>query len=99
MIAGIRVDVDPREIVVASAELETAPAGQAISWAVERFGSRVSVACSFQDIVLVDLAVRCDPGIEVLFLDTGYHFDETLAFVEEVRALYDLNLRVVRPGL
>lgn len=98
MIAGTRFDIDPSEIVAVSAELETTSAAEAISWAVERFGSRVSVACSFQDVVLVDLAVRSDSDIEVLFLDTGYHFDETLAFVEEVRALYDLNLRVVRPG-
>ncbi|HUC36738.1 MAG TPA: phosphoadenylyl-sulfate reductase [Acidimicrobiales bacterium] len=98
MVAGIRVDVDPVEIAASAAELETAPAGKAISWAVERFGSRVTVACSFQDCVLVDLAVRADPGIEVLFLDTGFHFPETLEYVEEVRALYDLNLRVLRPG-
>lgn len=98
MVAGARVDIDPAEIAATAEELEAAPAGKAISWAVERFGSRVSVACSFQDCVLVDLAVRSAPDIEVLFLDTGYHFEETLAYVEEVRSLYDLNLRVVRPG-
>jgi phosphoadenosine phosphosulfate reductase len=98
MVAGAHVDVDSAEIATRSVEFETAPAGKVISWATERFAHRVSVACSFQDCVLVDLAVRSDPGIEVLFLDTGYHFEETLAFVEEVRALYDLNLRVLRPG-
>lgn len=98
MAAGARVDVDPAEIAARALEFETAPAGKVLSWVTERFGVQVSVACSFQDCVLVDLAVRSDPAIEVLFLDTGYHFEETLAFVEEVRALYDLNLRVLRPG-
>jgi phosphoadenosine phosphosulfate reductase len=51
-----------------------------------------------QDAVLVDLAVRADPGVEVVFLDTGFHFPETLAYVEEVRARYGLNLKVLRPG-
>ena len=65
-----------------------------MGWAVERFGGALSLACSFQDCVIIDLAVEVDPGIEVLFLDTGFHFPETLAYVEEVRARYDLNLRV-----
>ncbi len=98
MVVGAGVDVDLAEIAARAEELETAPAAKAISWAVERFGSRVSVACSFQDCVLVELAVRADPDIEVLFLDTGFHFEETLAYVEKVRSLYDLNLRVIRPG-
>ena len=37
------------------------------------------------DAVLIDLATRVDPAIEVIFIDTGYHFPETLATVEEVR--------------
>lgn len=98
MVVGARTGFDPVEIAARAEEFETSPAGKVISWAVERFGSRVCVACSFQDCVLVDLAVRADPDIEVLFLDTGFHFEETLAYVEEVRSLYDLNLRIVRPG-
>jgi phosphoadenosine phosphosulfate reductase len=42
--------------------------------------------------------VKVDPQIEVVFLDTEAHFPETLAFVEEVRARYDLNLTVTHPG-
>ncbi|HUO49823.1 MAG TPA: phosphoadenylyl-sulfate reductase [Acidimicrobiales bacterium] len=86
------------ELAARSAEFETAPASNAIAWAVERFGGDVVLACSFQDVVVVDLAVAVEPGIEVLFLDTGFHFPETLAFVEEVRARYGLNLRVLTPG-
>ncbi len=98
MVAATRADIDLAELSARSQEFETEPATKVISWAAERFGSRISLACSFQDCVIVDLAVRVDPGIEVLFLDTGYHFAETLAFVEQVRDLYDLNLRVVTPG-
>lgn len=91
-------EVDLGELAAVNAELEHQPATEAIAWAVGRFGSAVSLACSFQDCVVVDLAVQVDPTIEVLFLDTGAHFPETLDFVETVRARYGLNLRVVSPG-
>ncbi len=96
--AGVEARIDLEELASRSSEFETAPAGKVMGWAGERFGGALSLACSFQDCVIIDLAVEVDPGIEVLFLDTGFHFPETLAYVEEVRARYDLNLRVMTPG-
>ena len=80
-----------------NAELEKAPAGAAVAWAVERFGNDLVVASSFEDAVLIDIAVAVKPDIEIVFLDTQFHFAETLWFVEHLRARYDLNLRVVEP--
>jgi phosphoadenosine phosphosulfate reductase len=76
---------------------ESAPAGKIVAWSVERFGSKLAMASSFQDAVLIDIAMQVDSAIEVVFLDTGSHFPETLAYVEAVRARYDLNLRVTHP--
>ncbi len=81
-----------------SAEFETAPACEVVSWAVDRFGQLALAGCSFEDCVIVHLVTQVAPDIEVIFLDTGAHFPETLEYVEEVRSRYDLNLRVVRPG-
>ncbi len=81
-----------------SARFETATAGTVLEWALERFGPRLVVASSFQDLVLVDLAVGLDPHVEVVFLDTGAHFPETLRFVEDAARRYRLNLTVTRPG-
>jgi phosphoadenosine phosphosulfate reductase len=86
------------ELDEANRSLETAPPGTIIAWAHERFAPDLVLACSFQDIVLVDLAVAVDPGIEVIFLDTGAHFPETLEFVDRVSARYGLNLTVTHPG-
>ena len=86
------------ELAEISAGFETAPASKVLRWAVEQFGDDLALACSFQDIVLVDLAVAISPKIEVVFLDTEAHFPETLEFVEQVRAHYDLNLTVTHPG-
>jgi phosphoadenosine phosphosulfate reductase len=87
----------PEELAERSSAFESAPAGAVISWAVERFGHSLAYACSFQDAVLIDLAVQVDPRIEVIFLDTGAHFPETLEYVETIRARYDLNLTVTTP--
>ncbi len=86
-----------RELAEQSAAFETAPAGLIMAWAVERFGPKLALSCSFQESVLIDIAVAVDPSIEVVFLDTGSHFPETLEYVESIRARYDLNLRVVHP--
>ena len=53
------------EIEEANTRLQTAPASHVIAWAVERFGRKLALAASFQDVVLIDLAVDVDPGIEV----------------------------------
>ena len=47
------------------------------------------------DAVLIDLATKVYPAIEVVFIDTGYHFPETLETVEEVRRRYGLNLKMM----
>jgi phosphoadenosine phosphosulfate reductase len=91
------VDVDLAELATVSAELEGKPASAAIKWARERFGTGLVLAASFQDCVLVDIASKVAPDIEVVFLDTQYHFAETLWYVERVKERYDLNLRVMHP--
>lgn len=89
------------ELAEISARLEELPireaARGAIEWTVERFGDDVAVASSFQDAVLVELAASVRPGIEVIFLDTEYHFPETIAFVERLRKIWDLNLTTTHP--
>ena len=49
--------------------------------------------------MLIDVATQVVPEIEVVFLDTQYHFAETLWYVEQVRERYDLNLRVITPQI
>jgi phosphoadenosine phosphosulfate reductase len=86
------------ELALLNREFESAPAGKVIRWAVDTFGDELVLAASFEDIVLIDLATNVAPGIEVIFLDTEAHFPETLAFVEEIRVRYGLNLTVTKPG-
>ncbi len=91
------VDIDLAELAEVSAELEHKPASAAIKWAWERFGTGIVLAASFQDCVLVDVASKVVPDIEVVFLDTQYHFAETLWYVDRIKERYDLNLTVMEP--
>jgi len=77
--------------------LADAPASKVLTWAVATFGPNLTVACSMQDAVLVDLAVQVDPGVEVVFLDTGFHFPETLETARRIEARYGLHLLTLHP--
>ena len=80
-----------------AAELEGAPADQILAWAVQEFGDGLAVTASMQDTVLAHLAARVKPGIDVLFLETGYHFVETIGTADAVEAVYDVTLRRLLP--
>jgi phosphoadenosine phosphosulfate reductase len=79
------------------AELELAPAEDIIEWAVATFGDRFCVTSSMGDAVLAHLASQVSPGIDVVFLDTGYHFVETLGPRDAVAATLPVNLLTIAP--
>ena len=66
-------------------------------------GPRPSATCNYvvasnmQDAVLVDMAAKVRPGVPVLFLDTGYHFVETIGTRDAVEAVYDIRVLNVTP--
>jgi phosphoadenosine phosphosulfate reductase len=79
------------------AELELAPAETIIEWAVATFGERFCITSSMGDAVLAHLASTVAPGIDVVFLDTGYHFVETIGTRDAVEATLPVNLVTIRP--
>jgi phosphoadenosine phosphosulfate reductase len=83
------------ELAELSHEFERLPAAKIVQWAVDNFSPHLALTASMTDAVLIDLAVKIDPAIEVVFIDTGYHFPETLETVERVRRRYGLNLRMM----
>jgi phosphoadenosine phosphosulfate reductase len=83
--------------LLAGADLELAPAESIIEWAVATFGPRFAVTSSMGDAVLADLASRVAPGIDVVFLDTGYHFAETIGTRDAVEATVPVNLITITP--
>lgn len=79
--------------------LARADAEEVLAWAAEEFGLRMAVACSMADAVLPHMVSRHVPGVDVLFLDTGYHFAETLGTRDAVAATMPVNVVDVRPLL
>jgi phosphoadenosine phosphosulfate reductase len=69
-----------------------ATAQQLLAWAAETFGARMIVASNMQDALLVDLAAKAQPGVEILFLETGYHFAETIGTRDAVEQVYDVRM-------
>ena len=59
------------------------------------------VTSSFQaeDVVVLHMVRDLVPQIPVLFLETGYHFAETLAYRDQIAAQWKLNLINVLPPL
>ncbi|MBA2699874.1 MAG: phosphoadenylyl-sulfate reductase [Nocardioidaceae bacterium] len=95
----ISVDELRETATVAGPELELASAEVIIEWAVDTFGSRFCVTSSMTDSVLAHLASRVAPGVDVMFLDTGYHFAETLGTRDAVAATLPVNLVTLSPTI
>ncbi|MDI9952369.1 phosphoadenylyl-sulfate reductase [Rhodococcus sp. NM-2] len=75
-----------------AASLEGASAQELLQWTEDTFGSDYIVASNMQDGVLVHLAAQVHPGVDVLFLDTGYHFAETIGTRDAVEQVYGVNV-------
>ncbi|AMO62302.1 thioredoxin-dependent phosophoadenylyl-sulfate reductase [Mycolicibacterium phlei] len=89
-----------------AAELDGASAEELLRWTDEHFGGEPAggsarsgyvVASNMQDAVLVHMAAQVRPGVDILFLDTGYHFAETIGTRDAVEAVYDVNIVNVTP--
>lgn len=90
------------EIDRLSQEFESRAAGDVLSWAVSTFGESVILACSFgpEDLVLIDLLMQIQPHAHAFFLDTDFHFAETLELKAKVEQRYpDLRLHTMKPLL
>jgi phosphoadenosine phosphosulfate reductase len=88
-------------------ELDGASATELLRWTDETFGGvngprgwatcNYVVASNMQDAVLVDMAAKVRPGVPVLFLDTGYHFVETIGTRDAIEAVYDVHVLNITP--
>ncbi|MGE9807634.1 MULTISPECIES: phosphoadenylyl-sulfate reductase [unclassified Janibacter] len=72
---------------------------EVLRWARSAFGDDVTVASSMGDEVLVHLVGTTVPDTDVFFLDTGYHFAETLGTRDAYAAMLPIRLRTILPLL
>jgi phosphoadenosine phosphosulfate reductase len=92
-------DTDQMRILAekAGVELEGAPALEILAWADELFGATWCVTSSMEDSVVPHLASQVHPGIDIVFLDTGYHFAETIGTRDAVAATLPVTIKTITP--
>jgi phosphoadenosine phosphosulfate reductase len=81
----------------ANRDLDGASPLQILTWAHDQFGAQLVIASSMADTVLIHLAEQVAPGIDVIFLDTGYHFVETIGTRDAVKLVHNVNVINVTP--
>lgn len=84
-----------------SEQLECLSAEEILKWAWETFGPEVAASSSFQtqSVPLLHTISRVCPEMPVIFVNTGFHFPETLTFRDELQARYGVNIMVVHPAI
>src|SRR4051795_1560324 len=98
--AGRRTPAELKSLAdTAGVALEGAPAEEIARWATSTFGERFCVTSSMADAVVAHLFSRVSPGVDVVFLDTGLHFPETLKIRDTVARTMDVNVRSIRPRM
>src|SRR5687768_1790356 len=81
----------------ASERLADASTDEVLAWVADEFGYRTAVACSMADAVLPDVVAKHLPWVDTLFLDTGYHFAETIGTRDAVESTMQLSIVDVTP--
>jgi phosphoadenosine phosphosulfate reductase len=94
-----RSEAELRALAAEGADLGDLGADDALRWLVDRVGTNVAVACSMAEAVLPHLVSRHVPGVDVVFLDTGYHFVETIITRDDVAERLPVRVVDVRPDL
>lgn len=80
---------------------ENAHPGEVLAWAWEAFDGSLAASSSFgtQSVPLLHLVSRHAPEMPVYFLDTDFHFPETLAYRDRLAAELGLNVVTLTPKL
>ena len=82
----------------AQVRLADATADEVLAWAAAEFGRNLAVACSMaQDTIVPALVSTQLPGVDVLFLETGYHFPETLATRDALADAAEVRIVTLTP--
>lgn len=92
------MSTEPSDVVAdAATELQSAPPQEILRWALDRFHPRLVIASSMANAVLIHMASEIRSGVPVVFLDTGYHFAETIGTRDAVAHRYNADILSISP--
>ncbi|PKO19522.1 phosphoadenylyl-sulfate reductase [candidate division BRC1 bacterium HGW-BRC1-1] len=91
----------PLDLESTNPQLASRSPEQILQWAVDTFGERLAVQSSMQKSagMIMHLISRIAPDTEIVFIDTGVHFPETLAVRDEFIQRFGVNIRTYAPSL
>jgi phosophoadenylyl-sulfate reductase (thioredoxin)/thioredoxin-dependent adenylylsulfate APS reductase len=100
-VEAVRIEWTPEGIAKLADWWEEKTPQELLALAVERFGPKVALACSFgaEDVVLVDMLVKINPEVPIFYLDTDKHFRETYETRDRLSARYGISFVQVKPAL
>ena len=87
-----------RELEEVDERFEHATPLEILQWTFDRFDDDVAMACSFEDVALLHMVREVRPATEIIFLDTGGHFQETLDFASRITSEWSLNVTRTESG-
>ena len=89
------MQLSSQDIREADQKLEAMTAPERIRWAVDMFGDKLILSTSFgiQSAVMLHLSTQVNPGIPIIFVDTGYLFRETYLFAQQLTLRLNLNIK------
>jgi phosphoadenosine phosphosulfate reductase len=92
--------LDKREVQELATRFEGKDPETVIRWALERFHPRIALASSLQaeEMVILDIAWRMNPGVRVFTLDTGRLHEETYMVMEQIREKYGIEVESYFPN-
>lgn len=92
--------LDKREVQELATRFEGKDPETVIRWALERFHPRIALASSLQaeEMVILDIAWRMNPGVRVFTLDTGRLHEETYTVMEQIREKYGIEVESYFPN-
>jgi phosphoadenosine phosphosulfate reductase len=95
------VQFDKQSIAAAAGKLADASPEGILKWAVETFGSKLTMATAFgaEGCCIIHMLAEIGPEVRVFNLETGYQFPETLEMRERIRERYGIDVELVRPEL
>jgi phosphoadenosine phosphosulfate reductase len=83
-----------------NARYEQGPAEGILAWAIDTFGTGLTLGTSFgaSGLVLMDMALKLQPDVDIFYIDTGFFFPETQSLIGRLEQHYQRSLRRVAPA-
>ena len=95
------MEIDKKELAKANEKLTDADVNTILQWTKDTFGDSFAFTTAFgySGIAILHHALKFWPDMKIYFIDTGFHFKETLEFKDYIKEEWNLNLEVIKPDI